>query len=182
MCHNWVKNLTLGQNSPKIDHIFYVRPLNRYHAGHSKEISSELTYYIVSSFQGTGHMYVHKIYSWAHKYSIQKSTKSHTWPRKLLHKNLNKLQNKSVETVQKMCTQTKLEQKFASFTELIDRINLKYEDCKSTIGGGPSNISNGEESTYIEKLVDLASNVYNVQKFLRYLENTVVRTLCQNLL
>ncbi|XP_035716172.1 uncharacterized protein LOC118439184 isoform X1 [Folsomia candida] len=73
-----------------------------------------------------------------------------------------------------MCTQTKLEQKFASFTELIDRINLKYEDCKSTIGGGPSNISNGEESTYIEKLVDLASNVYNVQKFLRYLENTVL--------
>lgn len=65
----------------------------------------------------------------------------------------------------------KPEQNFASFRELINHINLKYEDCKSSVGG---NISKAKESSYIEKLVRLARGESDVHKCLRYLKDKVV--------
>ncbi|XP_035716181.1 uncharacterized protein LOC118439192 [Folsomia candida] len=64
----------------------------------------------------------------------------------------------------------KPEQNFASFRELINHINLKYEDCKSSVGG---NISKAKESSYIEKLVRLARGESDVHKCLRYLKDKV---------
>lgn len=65
----------------------------------------------------------------------------------------------------------KTEQNFLLFRELVDRINLKYKDCKMLAG---RNVSNDVESSFIEELVRLARGGGDVHKFLIYLEEKVV--------
>ncbi|XP_035716210.1 uncharacterized protein LOC118439206 [Folsomia candida] len=70
-----------------------------------------------------------------------------------------------------MCTKmVKTEQNFLLFRELVDRINLKYKDCKMLAG---RNVSNDVESSFIEELVRLARGGGDVHKFLIYLEEKV---------